>query len=602
MTKRLVALIGAAVIVLGACSPASPSTGPGQSGGAQGSSGPEATTNPLAADQVLKEYLSDTDPASMSPTAANDSVSIAVQQATYRGLLYYDKDLNLVPALAQALPDVSADGKTFTLKLKDGLKYSDGNPIVAGDFVRAFQRLADPLAANFYGYEACPIVGADALLGVEGGCPTDKHAPKDAATVAELEKSLGVSAPDNSTVVIKLATPAGYFSSILAMWLTVPQEESMTKFVEASDLVASGPFMVKDWTHNSQITLVPNPNWTAGTKPTLTEIDMMIGGDPEAALAAYEQGAIDLVPVPSPDVPRIKADTTMANQYQEVPTLGDTYYGFNACNKQAVPKATCPKNNTSDGRLATTNKNFRIALTEAIDKQDFINITFAGLGAPATGPIMAGVPGYDKELNPYPFDLAKAKTDMATAITELGVPDTNKDGTVDVKDLGTIKFGYNCNAGHLPRVVYLAEHWRTAFGFDQSQFDLSCVTFPELLNSRPLGVWEINRDGWNADFPGAVNQMDGLYTCGGGNNDEVYCNPDFDNALKAAKEESDPTKAVALYQAAQKILVEDAPAIWLRDAVTPYLVQTYVSGLTGTANDSQNIGDKFPENISILQH
>jgi ABC-type oligopeptide transport system substrate-binding subunit len=601
MTKRIVALLGVAALVLAACSPASPSTGPVGSGG-QGSSAPGATGGALAADQVLKEYLSDTDPASMSPTAANDSVSIAVQQAVYRGLLYYDKDLNLVPEMATALPDVSSDGKTLTFTLKDGLKYSDGNPIVAGDFVRAFQRLADPLAANFYGYEACPIVGADALLGVEGGCPTDKHAAKDAASVAELQKSLGVKAPDDKTVVITLSTPAAYYSSILAMWLTVPQEESMTKFVEATDLVASGPFMVKDWTHNSQITLVPNPNWTLDPKPTLTEIDMMIGGDPEAALASYEQGAIDLVPVPSPDVTRIKADTSLTAEYSEAPALGITYYGFNVCNKQAVPKATCPKNNTSDGRLATTNKNFRIALTEAIDKQDFINITFAGLGIVANSEIMPGVPGYDKDLNPYPFDLAKAKTDMATAIQELGVTDTNKDGAVDVKDIGTIKFGYNCNAGHLPRVVYLAEHWRTAFGFDQNQFDLSCVTFPELLQQRPLGVFQINRDGWNADFPGAVNQLDGLFTCGGGNNDEVYCNPDFDNALKAAEAEADPTKAVAAYQAAQKILVEDAPVIWLRFAVTPWLVKPYVSGVVATSNDSQNIGDKFPETISILQH
>jgi oligopeptide transport system substrate-binding protein len=386
------------------------------------------------------------------------------------------------------------------------------------------------------------------------------------------------------------------------MWLTVPQEESMTKFVEASDLVASGPFMVKDWTHNSQITLVPNPNWTLDPKPTLTEIDMLIGGDPEAALASYEQGAIDLVPVPSPDVPRIKADTSLTAEYSETPTLGSTYYGFNSCNKESVPKATCPKNNTSDGRLATTNKNFRIALTEAIDKQDFINITFSGLGIVANSHIMPGIPGYDKDLNPYPFDLTKAKADMATAIQELGVTDSNKDGKVDVKDLGTIKFGYNCNAGHLPRVVYLAEHWRTAFGFDQNQFDLSCVTFPELLLQRPKGVFEITRDGWNADFPGAVNQLDGLFTCGGGNNDEVYCNPDFDAALKVAEAEPDPTKAIAAYQAAQKILVEDAPVLFLRFAVTPSLQKPYVAGLIATSNDSQNAGDKFPETISILEH
>jgi len=364
MTKRLVALFGAAVIVLAACQPASPSTGPAGSGGTTSSGAPAESggTSELDPDQVMREYLADTDPTSMSPTIANDSVSIAVQAAVYRGLLYYDKDLNLVPALAAALPEVSADGKTITTKIKDGLKYSDGNPIVAGDFVRAFKRLANPLAANFYGYEACPIEGGDALLGSEGGCATDKHAPTDEAGVKAAQDKLGVSAPDDSTFVVTLATPALYYTNILAMWLTVPESAAMVpddciaaaqcgKFDEAADLVASGPFMVQDWTHNSQITLVPNPNWSGDTKPTLKEIDMMIGGDPEAALASYEQGSLDMVPIPQADVPQIKSDTSKADQYQETDAAGITYYDFNNC---LNPGTTCPKNNTKDGKAATS--------------------------------------------------------------------------------------------------------------------------------------------------------------------------------------------------------------------------------------------------------
>src|SRR6185503_179431 len=107
MTKRLVALIGAAVIVLAACQPGNP-TGAPSSGGPAGSGGASSGTGGgLAEDQTLKLYLSDTDPATMDPQAAQDSVSIAVIDATSRGLLYYDKDLNLVPALAEALPEVS---------------------------------------------------------------------------------------------------------------------------------------------------------------------------------------------------------------------------------------------------------------------------------------------------------------------------------------------------------------------------------------------------------------------------------------------------------------------------------------------------------------
>jgi oligopeptide transport system substrate-binding protein len=610
MTKRLVALFGAAAIVLGACQPASPTTVPNGSPGSSGA----ATESQSAGGQVdpngvLREYLADTDPPSMNPTAANDSESIAVQAAVYRGLMYYDKDLNLVPDMAQAAPELSADGLTLTFKLKDGLKYSDGNPIVAGDFVRAFKRLANPLAANYYGYEACPIAGADALLGAEGGCPTDKHAPTDEAGVKAALDKLGVAAPDDSTFVITLAEPALYYTSILAMWLTVPESSTMVpddciaaaqcgKFDEAADIVASGPFMMKDWTHNSAITLVPNPNWY-GAKPGLAEIDMSIGGDPEAALAAYEAGSLDLVTVPGPDILRIKADTSKQNQYSEVPLAAITYYDFNDC---LEPSIKCPKNNTKDGRAASSYKNFRIALSEAIDRQDLIDVTFGGLGIPAYSQIMPGIPGYDKDLNPYPFNLDKAKTDMAQAVTDMGLTDSNKDGKVDVKDIGVMKFGYNCNASHLPRVVYLEEHWRSTFGFDQSQFDISCTDFATFLTERVQGVYQFSRDGWGADFPNAVNQLDGLFTCGGGNNTSQYCNKDLDALMKKAAGETDPAAAVADYQAAQKVAVDDAAVLWMRYGTAGYLVQPYVQGLAATAIDSQNVGERLPETISILQH
>src|ERR1051325_4995126 len=95
MTKRLVALFGAAAIVLGACQPASPTTAPnGSPGSSQAATESQGTGGTVDPNGVLREYLADTDPPSMNPTAANDSESIAVQAAVYRGLMYYDKDLN----------------------------------------------------------------------------------------------------------------------------------------------------------------------------------------------------------------------------------------------------------------------------------------------------------------------------------------------------------------------------------------------------------------------------------------------------------------------------------------------------------------------------
>jgi oligopeptide transport system substrate-binding protein len=597
MTKRLVALIGAAVIVLAACSPAASAppgatTAPGESPGA-------TTAGGLDPDQVLTIYLSDTDPATLDTAAAQDSVSIAVLDTIHRPLLYYDADLNLVPSLAEALPEVSADGTEFTFKIRADAKYADGDPIVAGDIVRAFQRLLDPRPANPYAYIACDLAGAEALLGADLGCGTGAT-PTDDAVIEGLLENTGVSAPDDSTVVVTLSRPATYFSSIMAMWIAMPVKEEWTSFAEAADLGSSGPFMIENWEHNAQITLVPNPNWYGETKPTLTTINMLIGGDPEAALAAFEQGDLDLVTVPGTSIRRVEADPDLEPLIQDLPQQGITYYDFANCQAQDASK--CPaQTGTSDGKSATANKNFRIALTQAVNKEQFIDLTFGGIGDVANSMVMPGIPGYDPDYNPYPYDPDAAKAAMATALQELGVTDTDADGAVTAADLGVMRFGYNCNAGHLPRVAFLAEAWRTTLGFAETSFDISCSDFATFLQERPAGKYHVSRDGWGADFPHAKNQLD-LLICEGGNNNSQYCNPAFDAAFNEAATIADPAEQEAKYIEAQRIAVDDAPVLWLRFGLSRYLVRPWVAGLTPSSSDHQNIGDVFLENISILEH
>jgi ABC-type oligopeptide transport system substrate-binding subunit len=601
MTKRLVALFGAAVIVLAACQPGNP-TGNPSSGEPGGSTGVSTGTGGgvLADDQTLKLYLSDTDPATMDPQAAQDSVSIAIIDATSRGLLYYDKDLNLVPALAEALPEVSNEGKTLTFKLRAGLKYDNGDPIVAGDFVLAAKRLLDPRLANPYAYIACDLAGAEALLGAGLGCGAGET-PTDDTAIEGLLENTGVEAPDDTTVVVNLKQAATYFGSIMAMWVFVPHPASWTAYAEAADLVSSGPFKVDTWDHNAEIKLVPNPNWneSAGTKPTLTTVDYLIGGDPEAALASFEQGDLDTVVVPGTSIRRVFDDPELKPLIQDLPQQAITYYDYANCQAGADK---CPaQTGTADGKSATSNKNFRIALTQAVNKQQFIDLTFGGLGQVANGMVMPGIPGYDADYNPYPYDVTAAQTAMATALTELGVTDTNADGEVTAADLGVMKFGYNCNAGHLPRVAFLAEAWRTTLGFAETSFDISCSDFATFLQERPAGKYNISRDGWGADFPHAKNQLD-LLICGGGNNNSQYCNPKFDEAFNAAATIADPDDQTAKYIEAQRIAVDDASVLFLRYGVTRYLVRPWVSGLTPSSSDHQNIGDVFLETIKILKH
>jgi ABC-type oligopeptide transport system substrate-binding subunit len=602
INRRLLGAIGALAIVASACGGSTTTPAP-TTGGATTAPGETATapaSQPAAAgDQVLKLYLSSDDPATLDPNAAQDAVSIAILGEVTRGLLYYDKDLNVVPSLATDLPEVTDGGKTMTFHLRQDAKYSDGNPIVAGDLVYSWKRLVDPRQANPYAYVMCPVAGADKLLGADNGCGTDPTPTDDAAIEAGLA-SFGVEAPDDYTFIVHLAQPATYFTAIASMWLTVPLEQKWIEtpdFTEAQNFVSSGPFMLAGWDHNSQIVLKPNPNWY-GDPPKLSEVDYQIGGDVSAAVASYERGDIDMVLVAAgSDIVRVGDDPSLADQIHDQASLGITYYDYANCGQ---PKTACPDH--GGATAPTTNKDFRIALTQSVDKQAFIDLTFGGIGAVANGIIMPGLPGYDADYNPYPYDTASAQQHLQAALQELGTTDTNGDGNIDALDLGKLTIGYNKDAGHLPRVAFLAEAWRTALGFDESQFDFVGVDFPTLLQQRLQGKYDVSRDAWGADFPSAHNQLAGLFTCGGGNNDSQYCNPQFDQLIAQADAEPDQTKAADLYQQAQRLLVDDAGVLPLRYGVTRFLVKPYVQGVEITSIDSENPGDRLLEKVSLAAH
>jgi oligopeptide transport system substrate-binding protein len=589
MQKRLFGILATVAIVLAACGGAttspSSSTAPVTSVAPGGSPAESAAPSiaDMAATQVLKIDLGQ-EPPTLDPNKAQDSTSIAVLQAITRPLVYFDKDLKIVDELASS-HEISADAKTITFHLRDA-KYSNGDPIVAGDLVYGWKRTLDPRTAAPYSYVLAEIVGASDLLALAGATP----APTDAAIQALLDK-VGVSAPDDKTFVVQLSKPATYFLSVCALWITVPVEKKWiegTSPTEAANYVGSGPFVLDTWNHNSQIILKPNANWYGAQKPLLTEIDMSMTTEPAQGQAAYEAGDLDMVATPSEDSTRVKDDPTLGPQVVDVPGLAITYYDYN---NGVDPKTLKTLKRCTDPKACPTmNKDFRIALTQAIDKTAFIKATFAGLGDPANSMVMPGLPGYQADLNPYPFDLASAKTHMDTALAALGVK--------DAASLGKLKFGFNSGAGHEPRVAFLAEAWRQAFGLQTEQIGSDFAVF---LQQRTAGLYDLARDGWGADYPHANNQL-GLFVCGGGNNDNQYCNKDFDALIAQAGGEPDQDKQVALYNQAQTILMNDAAFLPLRFGLTRYEVQPYVGGLTITASDSQLPGDKFYETIYIKTH
>jgi oligopeptide transport system substrate-binding protein len=582
--KRLLALVGAVAIFASACGGTTATPPPAsQDPNASAPAETAAPSSDLAAEQILNVDIAG-EPPTLDPNKAQDSNSLTVLRALHRPLVYINDKLEVVDALAES-HEVSADAKTLTFKLRDA-NYSNGEKIVAGDLVYSWKRLVDPRTAAPYSYVMAEVVGAGDLLAMAGQDPL----PADADIEAALDK-LGVAAPDDSTFVVTLSTPATYFLSAMTLWVGVPiQEKWITSAgaTEAANYVSSGPFNLDTWNHNSEIVLKPNPEWYGDVKPTLTEIHMSMSPEPAQAMAAYEAGEIDmLLPVPSEDIERVQGDPVLGAEYEANPALNITYYNYNNGNdstgKAKLARCADPK------ACPTANKDFRIALTQAVDKTAFQNATFAGVGVVAGTFVMPGIPGALADYEPYPFDLTAAKASMDKALATLGY--------ASAAEIPPLKFGFNSGSGHEPRVAFLANAWKEAFGLETEQIGSEFGVF---LSQRTAGQYDLARNGWGADYPHANNQLAGLFTCGGGNNDQQYCNQAFDDLITAAASEPDQAKQATMYEDAQKILADDAASLFLRWGVNTQLIKPYVGGLTKTPMDSQVPGEHFYETIQIL--
>ena len=200
----------------------------------------------------------------------------------FETLLIVDKDNKIVPGQAESF-DVSADGLTYTFKLRDGLKWSDGTPLTANDFVYSWKRLADPNVAAPY--------GADMLGFVKG---------YEEAAAGDLD-ALGVSAPDDKTFVVELSSPCVYFSKLVTHASMVPVQEAAVEAagdqwsLKPETYISNGPLKMIEWVPGSHITFAKNENYWNAEKVTLNTLKCVLMEDSNAAYSAYQAGELAMI-------------------------------------------------------------------------------------------------------------------------------------------------------------------------------------------------------------------------------------------------------------------------------------------------------------------
>jgi oligopeptide transport system substrate-binding protein len=239
------------------------------------------------------------EPPSLDPTLGSAGPAAPILSDLVEGLVARTPAIKPAPAAAESWT-TSADGRTWTFRLRPGLRWSDGTPLTAGDFVYSYRRLIDPATA-------APSAGLFFVLRNARAIAT---AP---AGVAPLE-TLGVSAPDARTVVFELEFPAPYFAQLLANTQAAPVprhviEKLGREWARPGNLVSNGPYRLAERVPQGFIRLERNPGYREAAAVAIESVYWYPGGDMGAALRRFRAGELDVVLNVAPDdLPWIRAN------------------------------------------------------------------------------------------------------------------------------------------------------------------------------------------------------------------------------------------------------------------------------------------------------
>lgn len=269
-----------------------------------------------------------------------------IAQDLFQGLTTLDARANVVPGQAESW-DISADGRTYTFKLRERLQWSDGVPLTSADFLWSFRRLFDPTTAS-------PAVS---LLYVIRNA-------RDVNRGAKPLQSLGVRAPDPRTLVIELEHPAPYLLDLLVhRAFPVPRhvvEKYGRNWTRPQYIVSNGAFIFGEWRPGSHLRLLRNPRFHSAGSVRLDAIHHVPIEDPKSAVVRYRAGELDVaVTLPSDQIDDLRRN--FGRQLRLVTQIGLEYLAFNT------------------RRGATADLRVRRALSMAIDRELIVaRITRAG--------------------------------------------------------------------------------------------------------------------------------------------------------------------------------------------------------------------------------
>ena len=476
---------------------------------------PAADMTPQKGGEIIVVYKDDL--ATLDPAIGYDWTNWPVIKMVFDGLLDYDSGTTIEPRLAESLPEVSADGLTYTFKLRKGVKFQNGREFTADDVVYTITRVLDPKTAS---------PGSWVFLGIKGA----QEFIDGTATSVE-----GIKAIDPYTVEFTLTSPDVTFLNKMAINFAfiVPKEEVEKSGVNfGHEPVGTGPFKLTEWVTGQRLVFERNPDYFFEGRPFLDKITIEVGVEPDVALLRLEKGEIQLMgdPPPGADWTRITGDPAWKDRIEVEQTVNTTYIAINV------------------NEPPFDNVKVRQALNHAIDKQRIVQL-LNGRATVANQILPPLMPGFDEGYQGYEFDPEKAKQ----LLSEAGFPDG---------------FETSIECISVDPQPKLCESFQQDLANVGIKLTINALAAPNVIDDAGNGKTPLVWSGglaWTQDYPDPDDFYAPILGCGsnvpGGWNWSRYCNETVDAKAAELLAVTDRDARMNGYKELFKALMDDA--VWV---------------------------------------
>ncbi len=476
------------------------------------------TGETLAEDQTFTYRILDEFP-SYDPQLAEDVSGGELIRDLFEGLMNQDAEGNLEPGVATGYT-VSDDKLTYTFTLRDNAKWSNGDPVVAGDFVYAWRRAADPATASEYAWfiELMSLENASAV--VAGEMPTD---------------ALGVRAEDDHTLIVTLSEPLPYFPQMTTHFTTFPTHQATIEahgdqWTRPENIVSNGAYVLTEHIPAERSVRERNPMYWDNENTIIEKVVALVINDENQALTRYLAGEIDRTEVPAGQYPRLHEE--YPTEALSFPLLCSYYFNVNL---------------TDSGPEALRDVRVRQALSLAIDRDVIVENVLAGGQVPAYTLTHWATAGFEvPEVAAATMTQEERNAAAQALLAEAGYGAGGTPLSLEIL--------YNTSEAHQKIAVSIGQMWKTTLGVDTTLANQEWQTF---LEARGNQNYELARAGWCGDYNEASTFID-IVTTGSGYNDSKFSSPELDALMAQAKTSDDP---LPLYTQAEQIIATELPVL-----------------------------------------